>query len=88
MNVGLLTQSHGAALALGLQQAPEDHSELRDGQSMFAATQLEPGLYQYQYLARAKTPGVFVAPPAKASEMYHPETFGSTAAISFEVTAP
>jgi uncharacterized protein YfaS (alpha-2-macroglobulin family) len=22
------------------------------------------------------TPGVFVVPPAKAEEMYHPETFG------------
>ena len=88
VNFGLLTESHAAASALGLEQGPVDHSELRDGQSMFAATQLEPGLYQYQYLARANTPGVFVAPPAKASEMYHPETFGSTAASSFEVIAP
>ncbi|MBO0723798.1 MAG: hypothetical protein J2P41_23435, partial [Blastocatellia bacterium] len=28
------------------------------------------------YVARATTPGVFVAPPSKAEEMYHPETFG------------
>jgi hypothetical protein len=27
-------------------------------------------------VARATTPGVFVVPPAKAEEMYHPETFG------------
>ena len=26
--------------------------------------------------ARATTPGEFVVPPAKAEEMYHPETFG------------
>ena len=74
--------------ALGLQQGPMDHSELRDGQTVFAATQLEPGLYRYQYLARANTPGSFVAPPARASEMYHPETFGSTGANTFEVSAP
>jgi uncharacterized protein YfaS (alpha-2-macroglobulin family) len=27
-------------------------------------------------LARATTPGLFVVPPTKAEEMYHPETFG------------
>lgn len=88
VNFGWLTESRAAASALGLEQGPVDHSELRDGQTMFAVTQLEPGLYQYQYLARANTPGVFVAPPAKASEMYHPETFGSTSSSSFEVVAP
>ena len=30
----------------------------------------------YTYVARAKTPGTFVAPPPKAEEMYSPETFG------------
>ncbi|MFT3928284.1 MAG: hypothetical protein QM778_37495 [Myxococcales bacterium] len=88
VNFGLLTEARGAAGALSLQQGPVDHSELRDSQSVFAATQLEPGLYQYQYLARASTPGSFVVPPAKVSEMYHPETFGSTAATHFEVEAP
>jgi uncharacterized protein YfaS (alpha-2-macroglobulin family) len=88
VNFGWLTESRGAASALGLEQGPFDHSELRDGQSMFAATQLEPGLYRYQYLARANTPGSFVAPPARVSEMYHPETFGSTAAAAFEVSSP
>jgi uncharacterized protein YfaS (alpha-2-macroglobulin family) len=55
---------------------------------MFAITQLDPGLYRYQYLARANTPGDFVAPPARVSEMYHPETFGSTGAGTFGVSAP
>ncbi|MEO8073634.1 MAG: hypothetical protein ABI686_10355 [Acidobacteriota bacterium] len=27
---------------------------------------------------QATTPGQFVVPPAKAEEMYHPETFGRT----------
>ena len=34
------------------------------------------GVYTYSYVARATTPGEFVVPPAKAEEMYHPETFG------------
>jgi uncharacterized protein YfaS (alpha-2-macroglobulin family) len=36
------------------------------------------GVYKYSYLTRATTPGQFVVPPAKAEEMYHPETFGRT----------
>ncbi len=88
VNFGWLTEARGAASALGLHRGPMDHFELRDGQTVFAATQLEPGLYRYQYLARANTSGTFVAPPARAFEMYHPETFGSSGASLFEVTAP
>ena len=36
------------------------------------------GVYNYSYVTRATTPGQFVVPPAKAEEMYHPETFGRT----------
>jgi uncharacterized protein YfaS (alpha-2-macroglobulin family) len=35
-------------------------------------------VYSYSYVARATTPGTFVVPPAKAEEMYAPETFGRT----------
>jgi hypothetical protein len=34
------------------------------------------GVHSYEYVSRATTPGEFVVPPAKAEEMYHPETFG------------
>jgi hypothetical protein len=34
------------------------------------------GVYNYSYVAKATTPGEFIAPPPKAEEMYHPETFG------------
>jgi hypothetical protein len=40
-------------------------------QAVFAA-----GVHQLSYTARATTPGSFVAAPAKAEEMYSPETFG------------
>ena len=40
---------------------------------------LWPGVHNYSYMTTATTPGVFVVPPAKAEEMYAPETFGRSA---------
>ena len=37
------------------------------------------GVHEYSYYARATTPGRFIVPPAKAEEMYAPETFGRSA---------
>jgi uncharacterized protein YfaS (alpha-2-macroglobulin family) len=34
------------------------------------------GVYTYDYVARATTPGTFVTPPTKAEEMYAPDVFG------------
>jgi hypothetical protein len=34
------------------------------------------GHHRFSYTVRAKTPGTFLAAPAKAEEMYSPETFG------------
>jgi uncharacterized protein YfaS (alpha-2-macroglobulin family) len=87
VSFGLLTEAGFSASALGVTQAPVDHTEQRDTHVMFSATQLEPGLYRYEYLARASTPGKYAVPPASAAEMYHPETFGRTAATAFEVSA-
>ncbi len=53
-----------------------DHQNLRDERSEAFATLLSGGVYNYSYVARATTPGTFIVPPAKAEEMYHPETFG------------
>jgi alpha-2-macroglobulin len=52
------------------------HQNLRDQRAETFATFLPAGTYQYTYLARAVTPGSFVAPPPRAEEMYQPETFG------------
>ncbi|MYH62994.1 MAG: hypothetical protein F4148_14980 [Caldilineaceae bacterium SB0675_bin_29] len=54
------------------------HQNLRDERAEAFTSYLWAGVYQYSYLARATTPGAFVAPPAKAEEMYAPETFGRT----------
>ena len=55
------------------------HQNLRDERAEAFASYLWAGVYEYSYMARATTPGAFVAPPAKAEEMYAPETFGRSA---------
>jgi alpha-2-macroglobulin len=53
-----------------------EHQNMRDERVEAFASILWEGVHSYTYVARATTPGVFVAPPAKAEEMYHPETYG------------
>jgi hypothetical protein len=55
-----------------------EHQNFRDERAEAFSSLLWEGVYNYSYVARATTPGAFVAPPAKAEEMYHPETFGRT----------
>ena len=53
-----------------------DHQNMRDERLEAFSTLLWEGVYDYDYVARATTPGTFVVPPTKAEEMYMPETFG------------
>jgi alpha-2-macroglobulin len=53
-----------------------EHQNLRDERTEAFTSLLWEGVYTYAYVARATTPGDFIVPPAKAEEMYHPETFG------------
>lgn len=53
-----------------------EHQNLRDDRAEAFTSLLWDGVYSYSYVARATTPGEFVVPPAKAEEMYDPETFG------------
>ncbi len=53
-----------------------DHEAMRDNRSEAFVMNLAPGTHWYSYTARATTPGTFLAAPAKAEEMYSPETFG------------
>ncbi|MBW2456001.1 MAG: hypothetical protein JRI68_15900 [Deltaproteobacteria bacterium] len=53
-----------------------EHQNLRDDRVEAFASLVWAGVYDYSYVARATTPGSFVAPPTKAEEMYAPETFG------------
>jgi uncharacterized protein YfaS (alpha-2-macroglobulin family) len=53
-----------------------EHQNLRDERAEAFTSLLWDGVYDYSYIARATTPGKFIAPPAKAEEMYSPEVFG------------
>jgi hypothetical protein len=53
-----------------------EHQNMRDERVEAFASLLWDGVWDYSYVARATTPGRFVVPPAKAEEMYSPETFG------------
>jgi hypothetical protein len=55
-----------------------DHENLRDDRVEVCTPLLWADVYTYTYYARATTPGTFVVPPARAEEMYAPETFGRT----------
>jgi alpha-2-macroglobulin len=59
-----------------------DHQNSRDDRTEAFAGFLPAGDYTYSYLARATTPGTFVVPPAKAEEIYTPETFGRSASAT------
>ena len=56
-----------------------EHQNMRDDRAEAFASLLWDGVYSYSYIARATTPGTFIAPPAKAEEMYSPEVFGRSA---------
>jgi uncharacterized protein YfaS (alpha-2-macroglobulin family) len=53
-----------------------EHQNFRDERTEAFTSLLWDGIYDYSYVVRATTPGLFIVPPAKAEEMYHPETFG------------
>jgi len=59
--------------------------EMRDDRVLFFVEHMAAGMYHYRYLARATTFGTFVVPPTKAEEMYVPEVFGRSGAITVEV---
>ncbi|MCK9461201.1 MAG: Ig-like domain-containing protein [Proteobacteria bacterium] len=56
-----------------------EHENMRDERVEAFTSLLWDGVYNYSYVARATTPGAFVVPPARAEEMYSPETFGRSA---------
>jgi uncharacterized protein YfaS (alpha-2-macroglobulin family) len=61
------------------------HHEFRDDQLFLFADVLPAGVYQYQYLVRATTPGTFRYRPARIEEMYFPEVFGQTDGSLFTI---
>lgn len=62
-----------------------DHHEQRDDRVTLFSDILPAGRHTYTYLARATTAGQFVAPAARAHEMYHPDVHGQSAATEVTV---
>jgi hypothetical protein len=62
-----------------------DHINMRDNRSEAFVMQLREGTHRFSYTARATTPGTFLAAPAKAEEMYSPETFGRSSGTTVVV---
>ena len=76
---------HDRRAAGGTFQRSWYHREFHDDRVLTFVDHMAAGMYHYRYLARATTSGTFVVPPTKAECMYEPETFGRTAASTFEV---
>ena len=52
---------------------------------VIAATMLGQGTHEFSYLVRATRPGLFLAGPTRAEEMYSPEIFGRGPTIPINV---
>ncbi|HEY5926433.1 MAG TPA: alpha-2-macroglobulin family protein [Kofleriaceae bacterium] len=76
VNTNLATSERAAA---GTTSDDWQHVAMRDNRSEAFSMHLREGTHRFSYTARATTPGVFIAAPAKAEEMYSPETFGRSA---------
>jgi len=62
-----------------------EHENLRDNRAEAFSMELAAGTHRYAYTVRATTPGTFIAAPAKAEEMYAPETFGRSTGMKVVV---
>lgn len=61
------------------------HVENRDDRVFLFADSLQPGVYEYDAVAQATTPGRFRIPPTQVFEFYHPEVRGATEGRYFTV---
>ncbi|MEO8698925.1 MAG: alpha-2-macroglobulin family protein [Kofleriaceae bacterium] len=79
VNTRLRTSERSASGAL---DSAWDHTNMRDNRAEAFMMSLAPGSHRFSYTVRATTPGTFIAAPAKAEEMYSPETFGRSSGTS------
>jgi hypothetical protein len=59
-------------------QGVTSYSEMRDYRVAFYADELPAGDYEFSYVARATTPGVFFLPQGRVEAMYAPAEYGTT----------
>lgn len=63
------------------------HIEFRDDRVFLFADTLPAGIYEYDFIAQATTPGTFAVPPARAYEFYDPLANGHNEGKVFKVVA-
>lgn len=63
------------------------HIEQRDDRVFLFSENLEPGVYEYVFLAQAMTPGEYRVPPARVYEFYNPKANAHNEGKVFKVTA-
>jgi hypothetical protein len=63
-----------------------NHIESRDDRVVLFADHLPAGVYEYEYVVRTTTTGIFANPPVLGYEMYFPEIFGRSRGEIFTVT--
>ena len=90
LNPGLVTspaapKDGSAAIRPWWQGSWYDHQNLRDDRAEAFSTIIGAGTYDYSYIAKATTPGSFVVPPARAEQIYSPESFGRSGSASVVV---
>ena len=61
--------------------------QFRDDRTVFFLDRFGQGRYDFTYLLRVTTPGVFAAMPARISPMYVPDVSASSTATTFTVGA-
>ncbi|MFC2155411.1 alpha-2-macroglobulin [Acidobacteriota bacterium] len=54
------------------------YKEIRDARVAFYVDEMLPGNYEYTYVARATTPGIFLRTAGRVEAMYQPEICGTT----------
>ena len=88
VNLDLATEQKSLLLQekeiLGREFIP-DFKELHDDRAFLYKERLMPGVYEFDYFARALINGKFIHLPAVVSEMYFPENFGRTGGEYFEI---
>jgi uncharacterized protein YfaS (alpha-2-macroglobulin family) len=68
--------------------SPFNFTEKRDSRVVYFADHLPAGVHVASFVARATTPGVYLAKPARGELMYAPEVLGRSEGATFEVVLP
>jgi len=63
------------------------HIEFRDDRVFLFSDALDPGVYEYDFVAQAMTPGDYRVPPARVYEFYNPQANAHNEGKMLKITA-